>query len=212
MRLINNKGIALITALMFTLIILTLIMGVLAMVIQGTKGTAAMKVYRNATEAAYGGADITMNDVLPRLFTNVSTSIIRSDYNKINFNSMTIGSSVCVRQKRDYANTGTNWSACGDKSLNAKLSPDMTMKLVGTNSQSFTVYSKIVDTLEGVPYPGSTSSGTGGVASQLMGGGVTELSAGTTMNLAHFIYRVEVASEKTLNPKENSRVSVLYEY
>jgi hypothetical protein len=209
MRLLNNKGIALITALMFTLIILVLIMGVLSMVNLGSKVGGETKIYKNTVEAAYGGADVSMNDVIPRLFLNISTGIIRNDYNKTNFNKlMTFGSNACIKQKRDFVKTGTNWSACGDKGIDAKKSPDMTFQLVGTNNQSFTVYSKIVDTIPGVVYPGTNSTS----GSQLLGGGVTESSAGSTMSLAHFIYRVEVTSEKTVKPQGGSKVSVLYEY
>jgi Flp pilus assembly protein TadG len=209
MRLINNKGIALITALMFTLIILVLIMGVLSMVNLGSKVGGETKIYKNTVEAAYGGADVAMNDVFPRLFMNTSTSIIRNDYNKASFNKMmTFGSYACIKQKRDSVNAGTNWSSCGDKSIDAKKSPDMTFQLVGTNSQSFTVYSKIVNTIPGVVYPGTNSSS----GSQLLGGGVAESSAGSTMTLSHFIYRVEVTSEKTVKPQGTSKLSVLYEY
>lgn len=207
MRPLNNNGIALITALMFTLITLTIIMGVLSIVTQGTRSGASLKVYKNANEAAYGGAEIVMNDVVPRLFQNISTSVIRNDYNQASFNKlMQFGSSACIRQKRDLANTGTNWSACGDKSTQPNLSPDMTFQLVGTANKSFTVYTKIVDTMPGVVYPGSGGS-------QLLGGGVvTDTSAGGSANLSHFVYRVEVASALTQNPSEKTNVSVLYEY
>jgi hypothetical protein len=208
MRPLNNKGIALITALMFTLIILALIIGTLSLVNIGSRTGGGLKVYKNTVEAAYGGSDVVMNDVIPRLFQNYSTKVIRDDYNKTQFNKvMEFGSSACIRSKRDLENSGSNWSACGDKSINAKLSPDMTFQLVGTNNQSFKVYAKIVDTISGV-----TFAGVGGTGSQLLGGGVTESSAGTTMNLSHFVYRVEVTSEKATNPLEASKVSVLYEY
>jgi hypothetical protein len=82
MRPLNNKGIALITALMFTLIILALIIGTLSMVNMGSRAGGGLKVYKNTVEAAYGGADVVMNDVIPRLFQNYSTKVIRDDYNK----------------------------------------------------------------------------------------------------------------------------------
>lgn len=207
MRLQNNKGIALITALMFTLITLVIIVGVLSMVNMSSKGGGAMKVYRNVTEASYGGVDIVTQDVIPRLFQNISTSTIMSDYNKSSFNKfMAFGSSACIRQKKELVNSGSNWSACNDTSINPKSNPDMTFKLTGVSNQSFTVYSKIVDTKPGVPYPVAASG------SRLSGGGVTESSSGTTMNLAHYVYRIEVTGERSVNPLEQSNISVLYEY
>lgn len=192
MKNLNDKGIALITALMFTLITLVIIVGLLSVVIQGTKGSASLRVYRNVTEASYGGVDIITQDVIPRLFQNISTSTIRADYNKASFNKlMAFGSSACIRQKMSTPNTGTNWSACTDNSFNPKNKPDMTFQLTGVSNQSYTVYTKIIDTLPGVPYLGGD---------QLLGDGVTEQSTGNATNLAHYVYRLEVTGERTQNP------------
>jgi hypothetical protein len=70
------------------------------------------------------------------------------------------------------------------------------------------VYSKVTDTVEGVPYPPQPTGGQG----ELFGGGVTESSGPTTTNLSHYVYRIEVSGERTANPTEKSNLSVLYEY
>lgn len=206
MRLVNNnKGIALITALMMTLICLVITMSILYSVTQNIKSSAAHKAYRNSIEASYGGTEIVMNDVLPLLFRNVSTSTIKSNFSTIGFNFL--NSNNCIRQKLSSAPTGTNWSLCSDGTdVNPKISPDLSFNLGGTSGQQYTVYSKIVDTIEGADYINP-----GGVP--LLGGGVADSGGGSTgIPPQHFVYRVEVIGEKTANPVEKGSISVLYEY
>lgn len=204
MRSLNNKGMALITALMLTMITMVIIMGIMSMISANAKRSAAQKTYRNVVEASYGGADVVMQDLLPRLFSNISTSIIRADYSSLN---MQLGSSACLRQKMLYSSAG--WTACSAVNIDPKSQPDMTFKLSGESGKSatsFTVNAKIVDTTPGVPFPPQPVGG------QLLGGGVTDSSAGSTLSLQHYVYRIEVAGERTINPIEKSNLSVLYEY
>jgi hypothetical protein len=204
MKSLNNKGIALITALMFTMIIMVIIMGIMTLISDNAKRSAAQKTYRNVIEASYGGADIVMQDILPRLFSNISTSIIRADYSMLN---MQLGSSACLRQK--MLNSTDGWTACSAVNIDPKSQPDMTFNLSGESGKSttnFKVYAKIVDTTPGVPFPPQPAGG------PLLGGGVTDSSAGTTLSLQHYVYRVEVAGERSINPAEKSNLSVLYEY
>src|SRR5512138_531570 len=72
-KLQNQDGIALITALMFTLISLGMIMALLYYVLAGTRMSGAQKRYRNALEASYGGTEFITKAVIPRLFNNYSS-------------------------------------------------------------------------------------------------------------------------------------------
>jgi hypothetical protein len=212
MKTNNEKGMALITALMMTMIILVIILGLWYVMEMSIKANAARTVYRNVTEAAYGGTDIIMQDVIPRLFQNVTTATIASDYSSIN---MAFGSNACLKQKMTLK--PVNWTACsaGNKDANVKTLPDMTFNLsgvAGANSsipanRTFTVYSKIVDTIPGVQFTAGAAGG-----NKLIGNSVAESSAGTTLNLQHYVYTIEVLGEKTGNPGVNSKLSVLYEY
>jgi hypothetical protein len=201
MDTMNNKGIALITALMLTLITLVIILGILFVISNNTKSSGANKAYRNVTEAAYGGADLVMQDIIPRMmvFNNIST--IKGEYSSIGLN---FGSSACVRTKLNNAVSG--WGVCSS-TLNPKVQPDVKFNLAGSSGQSFSVYSKIVDTVPGVQYPPPPPGG-----QPLIGGGVTESSGPTTGNLSHYVYRIEVSGERANNPSEKSDISVLYEY
>jgi type II secretory pathway component PulK len=201
----NNKGMALLTVLMMTAIMLTMIVGILTLVSDNSQRSASQKTYQNVIEASYGGADIAAQDVIPRLFTNISTSVIKADYSLL---GMQFGSSACLRQKMKKPVSG--WTACTNSSnVNPKINSDLTFNLSGqsgSSNTSFKVYAKIVDTAPGVDYPEQPSGG------PLLGGGVVESSGPSTLYLQHYVYRIEVAGEGSINPAEKSNLSVLYEY
>jgi hypothetical protein len=214
MKTNNEKGMALITALMMTMIILVIILGLWYVMEQSIKANAARTVYRNVTEAAYGGTDIVMQDIIPRIFQNMSaTYILAQDYSSL---GMVVGSNACLKQKMTLK--PVNWDKCDplakdpnqmDKKFDTKF---YLSGIAGANSsipanQTFTVYSKIVDTIPGVQF---TAGATGG--NKLIGNSVAESSAGTTLNLQHYVYTIEVQGEKTGNPGVKSKLSVLYEY
>jgi hypothetical protein len=198
MSLLNNKGIALVTALMFTLVTLVIILGIMYTITNNTKASAANKAYRNVTEATYGGVAITATDVIPRLFQNISTGTLRSEYSSMNMLFSTPG---CLHTK--LSSPVSAWGTCSS-TPNPKTGYDIKFNLGGASNQTYTVYSKIIDTTPGVPYPPA--------GDQLLGGGVTESSSGTSANLDHYVYRIEVQGENTVNSAQKSNLSVLYEY
>jgi hypothetical protein len=199
---LNNKGIALVTALMLTLITLVIILGIMYTITNNIQSSAANKSYRNVSEATYGGTNLVVQDIIPRLFQNVSTATLGDIHNYKGL-GMLFGSSACIRTK--LLNPVSAWGLCSSVP-NAKTQPDIQFKLGSTSGQSYTVYSKIIDTVPGVPYPTAPAGG------QLLGGGVTESSSATTTNLNHYVYRIEVAGENTVNPTQKTNLSVLYEY
>ncbi len=200
MKQLNNRGVALLTALMMTVIMLSIILGVMYLIDRSIKGSAAHKTYRNTVEASYGGADLVAREIIPQLFNNVSTSTLTVGLDSIRAN---FASSACLHKKLDFATT--SWGTIGPECnsvVKPSINPDVKFELSGLNGQTFTVYTKIVDTTPGVPY----SAG----GNQLVGGGVTESSAGSTLRLDHYVYRIEVSAES--KSAEKSNVSVLYEY
>lgn len=201
MKQLNNRGVALLTALMMTVIMLSIILGVMYLIDQTIKGSAAHKIYRNVVEASYGGADLVSREIIPQRFNNISTNVLRSSLYFINAQ---ITGSDCLHKKLENATASWGTSTNCDATINPKVNTDVSFNLSGVNGQGFTIYSKIIDTTPGVPYS------TGG--NQLVGGGVTESSAGSTLRLQHFVYRIEVTAERTANPAEKSNISVLYEY
>jgi len=60
----NEKGIALVTSLLLTLIAVGIIMMLMTTVITGLKTSAANKRYKNVVQAAYGGVSLSVNEFI----------------------------------------------------------------------------------------------------------------------------------------------------
>jgi hypothetical protein len=214
----NEDGIALVTSLMLTLITLTIIVSLLYMVTGGLQRSGANKRYKTALEASYGGANIVMKDFIPLILQNLTlpaatfTTSMQTAYQNQNVNAgavLVFPSSMsqwqtCLNKK--LTTSTQNWgAACSSNSstLNPTSSPDFQLNLPGTGGTTFTVYSKIVDTVTG-------NTDISGV--NLQGGGVTESSSYIAPQHNPYIYRIEVQAERQQNPLEKSELSVLYGY
>jgi hypothetical protein len=225
MKINNENGFALITALMITMICLVITMGILTIVIQNIRSGGIKKSYQNAVEASYGGAELQMYEIVPKLLTDffatgtISTSegllVATAAFGGANphlvFNRIN-NTDACLIAK--LSSVPSAWPAACNSTAIATLTdpdptntPDFTLTLPGTTGQSFTVQSKIVDTSVGVPYmpapPGGPMNSNGSTGP---GGN------GTSTLVAHYVYRIEVSAARTTNPMERGAVSVLYEY
>ena len=216
----NNKGFALITSLLITMLSLVIVLGILYVVTQGIKTGASQKVYRNAVEASYGGADLTMYEIVPELAnailataspdvtaTNLITASLESTFGGINLDF--VSTAACFNQKLQFDSSA--WTSCTGTPASIKTkditeNPDMTLNLTGPSGSAFTVYSKIVDTIPGTPYMPPPPGG------PLLGGGVTETGGASVSVGRHYIYRIEVIGQKATNPSEQGNLTVMYEY
>ncbi|MEI7817420.1 MAG: hypothetical protein WCI45_09545, partial [Desulfuromonadales bacterium] len=147
--LANKKGIALITALMLTLISLTIVMYLMYMITAGVKMSGANKRYKTALEASYGSTDIVLKDVIPILFKNMTSEgwSPKSNLGSSGFASfLNIESSSdgCLKEK--LTRPASKWSSVCGRSPVAKTDFDIKLNLNST-SDPFTVYTKIVDTM-----------------------------------------------------------------
>ena len=211
MKIVNNeRGVALVTALMLMLVMLAICMTLLYMVMQSTKSSASQKRYSTSVAASYGGTEV-MRDIMPRL---MGYSTVRSalptvtGFNNINL-AFPAGSSDldCFTQK--LKNNYSDWSACGavNKTIDAKTNPDFTFKLNGlTAGADYKVYTKIVNTIAG-------NSDMSGVDYLESGLGVAQAGGGVIAP-QHFpsLFTIEVVGEKDLKATERSELSVLYAY
>lgn len=195
----NNKGIALVTSLMLTLISLTIVMALMYMITASTQMSGQFKRYKTALEASYGGTELVTKEVLPMLLQNYSSSTISAEFTGINF--VATASQACLQSK--IQNATRNWLAGCSNTISSKQYPDFTFKLSATSGNPFIVYSKIVDTLPG----NSDLSGL-----QLEGSGVAEASSAITPKHFPYAYRLEVQSERENNPTAQSNLEVLYAY
>jgi len=220
----NNKGMALVTALMLTMITLGIIMSMLYMITQATKISGATKKYHNVTEAAFGGGELLANDVIGMAWKNYSSaggvgSQLNALYGSVGLSMQT--SDPCFKQKLSSASA--NWAACtpAQKSVDLpsiKGTPDLSFVLKGTaTGTNYKVYAKIVDTTAGNTDTASSSLlNASDAATGLVGaaGSAYNRTGGGTIAIQHipFVYRLEIQGEKEINPSEKSNVSVLYAY
>lgn len=210
----NEKGVALVTALLLTLLSLAICMTLLYYITQHMATSAASKRYKTFLEAGHGGVQVFAKDVIPRIFEGYSSSRLVKEFEQINL-AVPI-SNACLKQKL-YKNT-LDWSSCGPSStdLEAQSSPDITFHLKGLPAQpGYIINSKIIDTSVGNT---DTSNGVGKAGSGkehlLDPVGVAYNPNAGQINVKHipFVYRIEVESNSEKNAKEKARLSVLYAY
>jgi len=163
--------------------------------------TGMHKRYKTALEAAAGGSQIVLREILPQILQNYDSSSLQTDiqsaFSDVN---LTITDSECLRKKLTTA-TGS-WGACS-QTIDPISVPDMTLRLTPTSGTPYTVYAKVIDTIQG----NSDLSGL-----QLDGDGVTQSQSVITPQSIPYIYRLEVRGERSTNANEQARLSVLYSY
>ena len=199
----NEDGIALITALMLTLISLGIILSLMYLMTLGIQRAGATKRYRTALEASYGGTELVVKDMIPYIMRNYSSpqliTNLQNDYGSVAATVTT--TQKCIQAK--LTNSTANWPAVCSATLSPKWQPDLRLTLPGTNNQPFNIYSKIVDTVAG-------NTDTSGF--QLEGSGVAESAPVITPQHFPYVYRIEVQAERATNAVEKSDISVLYAY
>ena len=213
--LANKKGIALVTALMLTLISLTIVMYLMYMVTSGVKLSAANKSYKTALEASYGMTDVVIKEIMPTLFTSTiaaGLSTPGTTLSALNFNtSFAKATDACLMEK--LTKPSSQWTC--SKTTDAKDSPDFSLRLNSTSSDSFTVYTKIVETIcsDKRSYPTGKCTGSDLSGVDLDGGqGTTGGTTGVSVKAMPAMYRIEVQGERSTNPLEKSKLSILYAY
>jgi Flp pilus assembly pilin Flp len=198
----NERGIALVTSLLLTLIALAMIMTVLYMITWQTKLSGANKRYKSALEASQGGAEIFAKQVIPYVFANSTTSGLA-------FSGITVtaGSSPCFNFKLNNPTATWGTKCSPDASpFDPTTKADITLTLQGSQSnQDYKVYSKIVDTVPG-------NSDLSGYELLDSGSGVAGMASGVAPKHTPALYRIEVQGERATNPLEKSKLSVLYAY
>ena len=230
MKILNNdKGVALITSLMFTALSLIICLSLLYMVTSGIKVSGSMKQYKTVMDATYGGTEIMTKDLLGKALSYGSGSPgTFSQYlaGQMGSTFSSFTTSSCFQERLE--NSKKNWSsACANVNGNPKNSPDVSFSLNSANGTPYIVYSKIVDTTDwrfisfsspasgGVPVllnkgmPGNSDRG-GSAGYDTKGGTVTQKKP----DIPHYpyMYRIEIQGERQQNPTEKANISVQYAY
>ena len=226
-RFSDERGVALVMALILSLIVLAAVSAMLYLVTQGTMISGFQKRYQTAQEAAKGGMELATKEIISRAIasafldqiqgTNANLTSMKnsigSDYSEISLSFPAATSTACLRNRlllSTKIGTTNNWASCGADNYSPELKKadgtnisDVTFTLSGSpGAADFIVYAKIVDTVAG-------NTDTSGL--DLQCGGVTELCTSATQTNP-YLFRVELLGERTSNPDERSRLSVLYAY
>ena len=200
----NQKGIALVTTLMLTLISLAVILALLYMVTRGTQASGMNKKYRTALEASYGGAEVVAKAIIPFVLQNYSTPSLLSNLEGVNgFGAigLKVEDESCLQRKIMYPTA--SWAADCDAVASPSKLPDMTMQLPAQEGSHFMIYAKIMDTQEG-------NSDMGGIA--LEGAGVSEGSNVIVPQHQPFLYKIEVQGQLKDDESVSSDLEVIYAY
>lgn len=199
----DDRGIALVTSLMLTLISLTVVMALMVIMTSSIKTSALVKKYKTSLEAVYGGTEIFTKDVFPMILRNYSSPTLITDvadaYTKVNMQML--ATQDCLQSK--LTRPTKSWPAACDQTSNPKHNPDLSFELLAKAGDPFVVYSKIVDT---------TSGNTDVSGIQLEGAGVAEGNSILTPQHFPFIYRLEVQGERKTNAAAQANIEVLYAY
>lgn len=194
----NQRGIALLTALMFTLIALAIVMAAMYLVTQGIQVSAANKRYKNALEAAQGGAELFTGNVIPQGLGGYPYAALTSDLAALSFKPYT----TSLKQK--LVNPTSNVAK------DPTILPDATFTLKGSPAvPSFNVYTKIVNTV-----PGNSDTSGEDQLDSIAGVAYANNGGGSAVNPMHIPsqYMIEIEGQKQNNPKEKAKLSVLYAY
>lgn len=202
----NERGVALVTSLLLTLISLAIVLAVLYLITQGIQLSGSSKRYKNAREASYASVDVMGKEIVPLLLNGEKTTKLKSDFASIglDFGSVT----GCLYQKLNNATSAWTTAVCGANatSINPKSNYDMKFTLSGLPLQgNYTVYTQIVSTVKG-------NSDMSGVEKMSSGAGVAGVDSGISPMHIPSLYTIEVHGEKDTNPVENARMTILYAF
>jgi hypothetical protein len=200
---LNEKGIALVMVLVLSAIALAMVSALLFMVIQGTRLSGYHRFFRTAEEAGIAGTEIAAEFINNKGIATANLAAV--------FGTADTSLSTCLAQKLNTAR-GAVWSATAGWDLcidNNRLFDPTTNPDLRFTLSNYTVYTKIVDTVEGNTAAGTLITGGG----SLGGSGVVSATAGiVSPPRIPYLYRVEIQAQDTNNPRERSRYSGLYAY
>jgi hypothetical protein len=235
----NEKGIALATVLILSVIVLAVVSTLVYLTLQGTQFSGFLKRYETAREAGIGGAEIAgaliknhgsliiPSGVAGGYLVNLTNACDCGDPDNMDDNRDSTGHRTCLCDK--ICNPPSGWAtACtvsdsippvspsGDATnfLNPIISPDVgPFTLSGIGGASYQVSIKIVDTVRG----------NSDLSTEQLGG--TSVSASNSSSISApplpYLYRLEINSQEagvtdmaTFNARitQRSRLSVLYAY
>jgi len=219
---------ALVMALIISLIVLATVSALLYLITQGTTMSGYQKRYQTSLEASRGAVDMISKEVLAKVIgpaidsslLSTAKSGLKTTYTQVGLDFPGTTTTACLQNKllmSPVYGATNNWTSCGasNMSMDPKQSADMTFQLSGPSpslpDQNFNVYAKIVDTVGCTTTTNCPNSDTSGL--DLQGQGVAESGSGmVSPKQVPYMYHIEIQAERVSNPDEHSNLTVLYAY
>lgn len=193
-KIVNNeRGMALVSALVLGALGMLMVASLLMMVNTGTWVSGSQKVYQIALDSAYGGINLFTKEIIQRGVGGTNLGAMGT-YGGILAQSIT---------NADFTTKLTTTGNITDGTF-PNDTVDVTVTLAFPSGPSMVVSTNIV----------SASLGNSGTSSNLLqGGGVVNNNSGTiTPQHIPYLYQVDTLGQSAANPRENASLSSIYAY
>lgn len=182
---INNRGIALVTAMILALIAMAIAVATIYMILQSTEISGIKKRYTTALGASKGVTEgtallISLYGAIPSDMTGITT----------------ISNATCFKKK--LMERKADWGSCDSVPTVSSSSYDIKFDF-----GDYKAYGKIVDTI-----PGNTLVGESLEVKGVVSGSQSGIIKNSTV--VPYMYKLEIRSERTGNPQDSSEISALY--
>lgn len=196
----EEKGVALVTALLMMVISLAIAVAVLYLITRGTTVSSLTRQYHTAHEAAFGGAEFSTKEIVARVIAGTQLSAL-GNYNNSFFPNVT---DACFNNKLLLATA--DWG-CSSSSLDVANTSDFRITLQGTASKAnFDVFVKIVSTVPGNSNLSGNDLDSGNAVASGSSSGVT---SPPSMPYKH---QIEIQAQRSASPDERANLTGLYLY
>lgn len=184
----NDSGIALVVVMLLAAVALAISGALMYMLARAGYMSGMQKQYKTALEAGVGGADVAFQVIATG--GTLTASTIGLTYNNLD--------DLQTKLQKPTSEWGVGLDSTMTIKPDVNASYDMAFQL-----GNYRVYSKIVDTV-----PGNSAPDLG-----LQNKGVASAGTGELVVMSTpYLYTIEVLAQRTTNPSERAKLSVLYEY
>jgi hypothetical protein len=215
LKIKSEKGVVLIMVIVLSAVALVIMTALIYMITVGTQISGLQKRYKTALEAGEGGEDVFYQLIATRAET-AGQNALASELNAFGLNFATTTPVECTGlvsgSTASYSGLAAKlmtpsslWSPECNSSISIDPATPSTydMKVELGTTTKYTVYAKIVSTIDG---------NTGG-DQNLAAPGVENANGGEVKMMAiPFLYAIEVVSENSAKVDERAKVSTLYQY
>jgi hypothetical protein len=194
----NEKGVALMVTMVLSAVALAIMSSLIYMLTVGTQVSGGQKRYETSQEAVEGGMGVVFDWI--GFHKGVEFPGYIAIANKT--------SDECLEDKLILGTP--DWDSSCDAKLDIDFETNTTYDFsfdLGSENNKYTVYAKIVNTVEGNSGPGGTNLRKTGV--------VASNSGEVAVRQISFLYAIEIESRNASNPynmAERARFSLLYRY